>query len=118
MRRVDYALEIMKGGQILGRRDVSGQASYSFGRSPGCDFPLEHPSISRLHAVLQFRAGDAAAFVFDAGSAHGTFLNKRRIKPRVHAPLRCARPRSQFKRTATFGLLPPHVRSSLLKWAT
>ncbi len=41
-------------------------------------------------AAGQFRAGDGAAFVFDAGSAHGTFLNKRRVKPRVHAPLRRA----------------------------
>jgi hypothetical protein len=40
--------------------------------------------------AAQFRAGDGAAFVYDAGSAHGTFLNKRRVKPRVHAPLRRA----------------------------
>ena len=91
LARVEYALEVMKGGQILERRDVCAKASYSFGRSPACDFPLEHPTLSRLHAVLQFRAADGAAFVYDAGSVHGTFLNKRRIKPRVHAPLRRAR---------------------------
>ncbi|KAK9833306.1 hypothetical protein WJX81_005069 [Elliptochloris bilobata] len=84
---VEYALEVMKGGQILERRDVHAKASYSFGRSPACDFPMEHPTISRMHAVLQFRGADGAAFVYDAGSVHGTFLNKRRIKARVHAPL-------------------------------
>jgi len=50
---VDYALEVMKGGQIVERRGVAGRAWHSFGRAPGCDFVLEHPSISRLHAVLQ-----------------------------------------------------------------
>lgn len=89
LARIEYELEVMKGGQILERRAVSAKASYSFGRSPACDFPMEHPTLSRLHAVLQFRA-DGAAFVYDAGSVHGTFLNKRRIKPRVHAPLRRA----------------------------
>jgi len=47
---------VMKGGQILERRGVAGQAWHSFGRAPGCDFVREHPSISRLHAVLQARS--------------------------------------------------------------
>lgn len=51
---------------------------------------LEHPSASRLHAVLQFKGAAGGAFLYDAGSAHGTFLNKRRLKPRVHAPIRHA----------------------------
>ena len=78
----------MKQGQILEVRPVAAQDHYTFGRSPNCDFLLEHPSASRLHAALQFRARDGAAFLLDAGSAHGTFLNKRRLKPRAHAPLR------------------------------
>jgi pSer/pThr/pTyr-binding forkhead associated (FHA) protein len=49
---------------------------------------LEHPSASRLHAVLQFRGSDKAAFLFDCGSTHGTLVNKQRIKPRVFVPLR------------------------------
>ena len=44
-------------------------------------------SLSRLHAVIQYR-GDGDAFLYDCGSTHGTFLNKRRLKARVHAPLR------------------------------
>ena len=50
--------------------------------------PLEHPSISRLHAVLQFRGRDSAAFLYDAGSSHGSFLNKQRLPPHSHSPLR------------------------------
>ena len=54
----------------------------------GADIVLEHPSSSRLHAVIQFKAGTGEAFLYDAASAHGTFLNKRRLKPRQHEPLR------------------------------
>ena len=86
--RLDYRLEVMKQGQILEARAVAAQDHYTFGRSPGCDFLIEHPSASRLHAVLQFRGRDGAAFLADADSAHGTFLNKRRLRPRAHAPLR------------------------------
>ena len=45
----------MKSGQIIEKRRVANKAFYTFGRSPGCDFILEHPSASRLHGVLQYR---------------------------------------------------------------
>ena len=62
----------------------------------GCaDIVLEHPSSSRLHAVIQFKA-TGEAFLYDAASAHGTFLNKRRLKPRQHEPLRLAPPHCTF----------------------
>lgn len=50
---------------------------------------LEHPSSSRLHAVLQFNGETRQALLYDANSAHGTFVNKRRVKPGVHVPVRC-----------------------------
>lgn len=80
----------MKNGQIMETRDVSGRDSFTFGRTPGSDFVLEHPSASRLHAVLQYRGSDGKAFLYDAGSAHGTFLNKKQMPSRSHVPLRCA----------------------------
>ena len=87
--RLDYKLEVMKNGQIMETREVSSRDSFTFGRTPGSDFVLEHPSASRLHAVLQYRGADGQAFLYDAGSAHGTFLNKKQIAPKTHIPLRC-----------------------------
>ena len=82
-----------------------------FGRLPVCDVPLEHPSISRYHAVLQYRptgattVGDqdeggegrplsfgtpneAGYYVYDLGSTHGSFLNKSKLQPRVYCRVR------------------------------
>ena len=83
-------LEVMKNGQIIDKRDVGSVGYVTFGRTPASDMVLEHPSASRLHAVLQFRSADGHAFLYDAGSAHGTFLNKNLITPRTHIPVRCA----------------------------
>jgi len=66
------------------------------GRLPGCALALEHPSVSRHHAVLQYRGAgrspdgpDAAGFyVYDLGSTHGTFLNKARVPPRTYCRVR------------------------------
>lgn len=52
---------------------------------------LEHPSSSRLHAVLQYNGETRVAYLYDANSAHGTFLNRRRVKPGMHVPVRCWR---------------------------
>ena len=88
MPSVPYSLEVLKGGSVAGCVEVVGGAFWTFGRHPSCDVVLEHPSCSRLHAVLQLRGDDGCAFVWDAGSTHGTAVNKRPLKPRAYAPLR------------------------------
>ena len=87
-RRLNYTLEVMKNGQIMETKEVSDKDHFTFGRSPASDVVLEHPSSSRLHAVLQYRGADGQAFLYDAGSAHGTFLNKKQIGPKTPVPLR------------------------------
>ena len=82
----EFTLEVLKGGVLALTVALSGRSHWLLGRHPGCDVALEHPSASRLHCALQFRGDEA--YAYDAGSAHGTLLNKRRLKPRVHAPLR------------------------------
>ena len=72
-------IEVLKGGTML--RALGPFAEKSFlvlGRLPVCDIELEHPSVSRYHAVVQFSLLDeqVEAKLFDLGSSHGTFLNK------------------------------------------
>ncbi|PKI75563.1 hypothetical protein CRG98_003964 [Punica granatum] len=57
-----------------------------FGRVDLCDFVLEHPTISRFHAVLQFNV-DGEAYLYDLGSTHGTFVNKNQVKKKVYVDL-------------------------------
>lgn len=78
----------MKNGQIIDTFDLAKKGCFKFGRSPACDVVLEHPSASRLHAVIQFRGENGQPYLYDAGSVHGVFVNKRRIKPKVYAPLK------------------------------
>jgi hypothetical protein len=72
-------LEIMKAGKIIGTFPIPcGTKFITFGRLPENNVPLDHESISRKHAVLQFGPGDSA-FIYDHGSSHGTFVNKKQI---------------------------------------
>jgi len=84
---VDFSLEVLKDGAIIETIDCAGRDHLRFGRTPNNDVVLEHPSSSRLHAVLQFANGSEEIFVHDCGSTHGTTVNKRRLKPGVHAPV-------------------------------
>ncbi|XP_069464837.1 kanadaptin isoform X2 [Ambystoma mexicanum] len=91
----DYHLETLKNGVILSSLDLTGQTWFVFGRLPGCDVSLEHPSASRYHAVLQYRGSagteaqqDRGFYVYDLGSTHGTFVNKQKIPPKTYCRLR------------------------------
>ncbi|XP_068795671.1 kanadaptin isoform X2 [Struthio camelus] len=92
-----YALEVLKGGVVLGSVRLEGGSWFLVGRLPGCAVALEHPSVSRHHAVLQYRgagsppaaaAAAAGFYVYDLGSTHGTFLNKARVPPRTYCRVR------------------------------
>ena len=87
MSSVDFSLEVLKDGSIIETIDCRGRDHLRFGRTPNNDVVLEHPSSSRLHAVLQFTDSSEDVFIHDCGSTHGTFVNKRRLKPGVHAPV-------------------------------
>lgn len=86
-KSVGYTLEVLREGVIVDQQDIHDQDHYTLGRHPSCDLTLEHPSVSRLHAVIQYHGGTSEAFLYDCGSTHGTFLNKNKIKAQVHVPL-------------------------------
>ena len=113
-----YSLSVIKQGTILQDVQLSSKPFHVFGRLPSCDVQLEHPSISRHHAVLQYRPKDPSKddsegadgepapsghtpissvsvnpkeegfYVYDLGSTHGTFVNKTKIQPRCFYRLR------------------------------
>ncbi|XP_029837936.2 kanadaptin [Ixodes scapularis] len=87
----EYSFQVIKNGVI--------QASVALdkpflvvGRKEDCDVVMEHPSVSRYHAVVQFRAAveeksKSGFYVYDLGSTHGTFVNKEQIHAKSYKRL-------------------------------
>ncbi|KAJ3183511.1 Kanadaptin [Geranomyces variabilis] len=85
--REERYFEVLKNGRIVSKSAPISKAFLLAGRLPICDFELEHASISRYHAVIQFKQ-DGSAYLYDLGSTHGTFLNKAQIPKRTYQQLR------------------------------
>ncbi|KAI3884259.1 hypothetical protein MKX03_017099 [Papaver bracteatum] len=84
--RHPFFFEVLKDGSIIDQFDVSTKGAYMFGRVDLCDFVLDHPTISRFHAVLQFKqSGDA--YLYDLASTHGTSINKNQVKIKTYTDL-------------------------------
>ncbi|KAH7300942.1 hypothetical protein KP509_23G004800 [Ceratopteris richardii] len=81
-----FELEVIKDGAVIDTLKVSSKGAFMFGRSEQCDFMMEHPSISRFHAVLQFKR-NGEVFLYDLGSTHGTVVNKKQITGRAYIQL-------------------------------
>ena len=73
-----YSLDVIKQGVSIGAISLKGKAYFVVGRLPSCDIQLEHPSISRHHAVIQYQKGNGW-FLYDLNSTHGSCLNKRKL---------------------------------------
>ena len=93
------SLEVIKNGALINEIDLTEKSFFVFGRLPACDVVLDHPSISRYHAVLQYRSSDkkpsssdneqnqlftSGFYLYDLGSTHGTVINKEKIRPRTY----------------------------------
>ncbi|KAG0748969.1 hypothetical protein G6F57_003270 [Rhizopus arrhizus] len=83
----DYKIEMLKGGLSVETAIGPKKEFVTIGRLPICDIQMEHQSISRYHAVIQFNQ-DGDAFIYDLDSAHGTKLNKKQVNPREYIPLK------------------------------
>lgn len=88
-----YSFEVLKSGVIVDQINLNTKSFYVVGRLSTCDVIMEHPSISRYHAIIQYRSiGDevnhAGFYLYDLDSTHGTFLNKQPTKPRCYHRLR------------------------------
>ncbi|RHZ68913.1 hypothetical protein Glove_292g39 [Diversispora epigaea] len=102
----DFALEVIKSGISIEIVNISSKEFLLLGRLPMCDIPMEHPSISRYHAVIQFN-DKGQVFIYDLESAHGTKLNKQRILPLKYIRLRVGDQIKFGESTRTYVLLGP-----------
>lgn len=74
-----YSLECVKDGKVVAEYTLDLSQPIIVGRLPVCTIALEHASISRYHAVLEYNTDRQGVFICDLGSAHGTFVNKYRM---------------------------------------
>lgn len=94
-----WRLYPFKGDQSLPIIPLHRQSAYLLGRSRLiADIPIDHPSCSKQHAVLQFRLVDykrddgttgrrVRPYIIDLESANGTFVNNKQITPRCYVEL-------------------------------
>lgn len=94
-----WRLYPFKGDTSLPFIPLHRQSAYLLGRSRMiADIPIDHPSCSKQHAVLQFRLVDFTRedgttgrrirpYVIDLESANGTFVNNKRIDARRYVEL-------------------------------
>ncbi|KAG0211193.1 Kanadaptin [Mortierella sp. GBA30] len=82
-----FYFEVIKNGVIVDRIQAPEKEFLVIGRLPMCDLEMEHPSLSRYHAVIQFKS-NGECFIYDLNSSHGTRLNKTRIPPQMHVSLK------------------------------
>ncbi|XP_042189325.1 kanadaptin isoform X1 [Callorhinchus milii] len=88
-----YSFEILKTGSIVSELRLNSKSFHVVGRLPNCDISLEHPSISRYHAIVQHRRvadGETGVgfYIYDLESTHGTVVNKVKIQPKTYHRLK------------------------------
>ena len=88
-----YSFDILKSGKIIDSLDLTSKSFYVFGRLKSCDVPMDHPSLSRYHAIVQYCSQkqpnrEIGWYLYDLGSTHGSFVNKRKVQARIYVRLR------------------------------
>lgn len=98
--RDQWKLFVFKGADIVDTIELSNRSCWLFGREVAVvDLPAEHPSISKQHAVVQFRyiekrnefgdkIGKVKPYLIDLESANGTMLNKEKVPGSRYLELR------------------------------
>ncbi|KAI5462344.1 SMAD/FHA domain-containing protein, partial [Mariannaea sp. PMI_226] len=95
-----WKLFIFKGSDLVDTIELSARSCWLVGREMSVvDLPAEHPSISKQHAVFQFRytekrnefgdkIGKVKPYIIDLESANGTMLNDEKIPESRYLELR------------------------------
>lgn len=99
-RSVVYKLFVFKSGEIVDTVELNPRSCWLVGRDRAvADLPVDHPSCSKQHAVLQFRYivktsefgdkdGAVRLYLIDLESANGTILNGVEIEGRRFIEMR------------------------------
>ena len=94
-----WRLYPFKNDEALPHIEIHKQSAYLFGRNRKvADVPIDHPSCSQQHAVIQFRLVEytredetigkrVRPYVIDLESSNGTFLNNKQIEPKKYIEL-------------------------------
>ena len=121
-----------KGDDLLDTFHISKQSAYLFGRERKvADIPVDHPSLSKQHAVLQYRALPTRSelggptklrckpFLIDLESTNGTFINGVRLESAryVHHVRIHLKPVAPCVRSL-FSSVRSHVTSQVLRTQT
>ncbi|KAI2603728.1 SMAD/FHA domain-containing protein [Hypoxylon sp. NC1633] len=95
-----WKLFVFKGEDIVDTVPISNRSCWLVGRELAVvDLPAEHPSISKQHAVIQFRyiekrneygdkIGKVKPYLIDLDSANGTMLNGKKVPDSRYLELR------------------------------
>ncbi|XP_063810419.1 smad nuclear-interacting protein 1 isoform X2 [Pseudophryne corroboree] len=95
-----WRLYPFKNDEALPVMYIHRQSAYLLGRQRHiADIPIDHPSCSKQHAVLQYRmvpftrpngtlGRRVRPYIIDLGSGNGTYLNNQRIEPQKYYELK------------------------------
>ena len=95
-----WRMYVFKGAEELEKLQLYTRSCWLFGRERAVvDLPIEHPSCSKQHAVIQFRytekrgefgdrKGGVKPYIIDLDSANGTMLNGDKVEGRRYMELR------------------------------
>lgn len=82
------SFEVIKDGCVLGKLPIKRKPFNLVGRLEElCDVPIDNQTVSRKHAILQAKTDEPSLYLYDLGSAHGTFVNKERLPARTYKRL-------------------------------
>ena len=75
----NYYIEELKNGTIVKTYKLKDKSYYSIGRLPSNDIEMEHPSLSRYHAIIQYKEKGSpdqpeGFYLYDLGSTHGKII--------------------------------------------
>ena len=91
---------VFKGTEAMPVLHLHRQSAYLLGKDRKvADIPIDHPSCSRQHAVLQYRCIPGSTvdgqkvsrvlpYIIDLESSNGTFVNNKKIEPKRYLELR------------------------------